>query len=721
MNTQHHAYRNIRVWTWTATPAAAAAILLSCWGAAPQAPAQQLAPADGGPAPSDDGAEVLTRGPVHEAFAEVISYNPQAGVIVPQAPPAPIEELPPDQKPEGDNVQWIPGYWTWDDERQDYLWLSGVWRAIPPGRKWVSGYWREVTGGHQWVAGYWADAAAQQVEYLPQPPATLDVGPNVAAPSANHTWIPGTWVWRQTRYAWRPGYWIVAQPNWVWVPAYYVWAPGGFIFAGGYWDYVPMSRGVLFAPVYFTAGVYSRPGFFYSPSTVISLSVFGNHLFCRPQFNHYYFGDYYAANYVSLGFYPWFSYASYRGYDPFWAHQRWSHRNDRDWVRHVQADYRHRRDHKDARPPHTWSDVKRLAATKDVALDNNRLVATSFAEFTKSKEAPVRFQSLDKATRQQFADREKELDQFRQQRKQLEAATNVRATRRPTKVNLPKTPIAAVATPADVGQEAEVKPPGGTSEGVPSFRTRGARAADTAGQGPTNRRGPRQPNAAQTLPNIQQPSGETPSATRDAIRKQIQSRSGTLPEGATPKVNTPSTADVPLEQAVPGTTDQGSTPTRRSRQLNVQQQQQLQQKLQQLQQQRQQGNLSPQATGQPGAAAPSANQSNATGQQGLSRGSRRSSGQTQPADPQGTGQPQFKRSSPRPSEDPSAALRRFKSQVTPNSTGPNAASGDNPSARRFTRKPEQGSSSGGETNSSPRRRKPSEAPKEESKDDKENG
>ena len=83
--------------------------------------------------PSDTGdeqdAEVLTRGPVHEAFAGVITSNPEPGAVVPKAPPAAIEEVPPDEKPEGDNVAWIPGYWAWDDERTDFLWVSGVWRA----------------------------------------------------------------------------------------------------------------------------------------------------------------------------------------------------------------------------------------------------------------------------------------------------------------------------------------------------------------------------------------------------------------------------------------------------------------------------------------------------------------------------------------------------------------------------------------------------------------
>ena len=85
-----------------------------------------------GPADAGEGVQVLTRGPVHEAFAKTVTFDPEPGIVVPKAPPAAIEELPPDQRPEGANVMWIPGYWGWDDERSDFLWVSGVWRALPP-------------------------------------------------------------------------------------------------------------------------------------------------------------------------------------------------------------------------------------------------------------------------------------------------------------------------------------------------------------------------------------------------------------------------------------------------------------------------------------------------------------------------------------------------------------------------------------------------------------
>src|SRR3954452_7514836 len=158
--------------------------------------------------PSDSsGAEVLARGPVHEAFAEPLNLQATDPIVVDRAPPQPVEELPPDVRPEGNNVQWIPGYWGWDDDRRDFLWVSGVWRDCPPGQRWVPGYWSDSDRGFYWTAGFWISDNAQEVDYLPEPPQTLDQRPTVQAPSDNYIWVPGVWRYLETRYAWRPGYW----------------------------------------------------------------------------------------------------------------------------------------------------------------------------------------------------------------------------------------------------------------------------------------------------------------------------------------------------------------------------------------------------------------------------------------------------------------------------------------------------------------------------------
>ncbi len=369
----------------------------------------------------DAGVEVLTRGPVHEAFAETVTFNSGPGLVAPKVPPEALKELPPEQRPAEANVAWIPGYWAWDDERTDFLWVSGLWRALPPGRQWIPGYWRRLNQGAQWTSGYWADANASEIEYLPEPPTSVEAGPNIKAPSAETIWLPGSWIWQQDHYAWRSGYWTAGQAEWDWVPAYYVWTPRGYVYVDGYYDYVVARRGIIFAPVYFSSPIYARRDFSYSPATVINLAVFSNHLFLRPSYEHYYFGDYYDSTYTAHGFYPWFSYDSgHTGYDPFYTQQRWQHRSDPQWRRNLEANFANRRDHQEARPPRTWSDQKARILKAGKSSGENNAVAASLDELAKSKEQVIRLQTLDPTERQQVIQRKKVFDQFREQRQQLE-------------------------------------------------------------------------------------------------------------------------------------------------------------------------------------------------------------------------------------------------------------------------------------------------------------
>jgi hypothetical protein len=368
--------------------------------------------------PNNDssGAEVLTRGPVHEAFAGTISYNPEAGIIVDRAPPDLIEEVPPEQRLEGDNVTWIPGYWAWDDDQNDFLWVSGIWRNLPPGREWVPGYWAATDGRHQWTSGYWEDTQTNEVSYLPEPPKSVESGPSVEATSNDQTWIPGNWVWRQERYAWRAGYWTAARENWCWTPSYYRWTHRGYVYVDGYWDYPVERRGVVFAPVHFEPAYVSRPNFSYSPLTVISLAVFTNHLFLRPNYGHYYFGDYYEPRYRDRGYYASYSYSSgRRGYDPIYAHERWENRNDRNWDRQRQDYFEYRRDHQDARPPRTWAMLNsRPQADRDA-------VAERFDRVVDNRgEGRQRFKAVDKQERERYVSQRQEIRKFGNQREQLE-------------------------------------------------------------------------------------------------------------------------------------------------------------------------------------------------------------------------------------------------------------------------------------------------------------
>lgn len=388
--------------------------------------------------PTDDEIEILTRGPVHEAFAETIVFDPEPGLVIPRSPPAAIEELPPLHQPEGDNIAWIPGYWAWDDDREDFIWISGIWRAVPPDRQWIPGYWAPASNGAQWTSGYWADANSEEIEYLPEPPATVEAGPNVPAPSADHSWLPGSWIWQRNAYAWRPGYWAPGQEDWNWIPARYVWTPRGYVFVDGFFDYNVNRRGVLYAPVYFRSSVYTQQSFRYSPVTVINPSVFTNHLFLRPSYGHYYFGDYYSANYATQGFSPWFSFHSQNaGYDPFYAQQRWQHRTDQQWNQRMASEYTRRRDNETNRPPRDLKSQRDRFAPGGTGADDSFRVGTTLEELTQAKALPHRIQPLASDTRQQLGKRSAEMRALNEQRLKLESGVGERTGGPPDKKAAP--------------------------------------------------------------------------------------------------------------------------------------------------------------------------------------------------------------------------------------------------------------------------------------------
>ena len=412
---------------------------------------------DGGASP-DDGAEVLTRGPIHEAFAETVTFKPTEGMTVPRAAPALIEELPPDQRPEGENISWIPGYWAWDDESTTFIWVSGIWRNLPPGRQWMPGYWSDADTEFQWISGYWADAAVEEVEYLSEPPESREVGPNIKAPSRDHTWMPGSWVWRESRYLWRPGYWDIHQPDWVWVPSYYVRTPRGYIYVDGYWDYAVDRRGMIFAPVRFSGNYYERPDYFYRPSTVISLAALVEHLFLRPRHRHYYFGDYYAPEYRRSGYYASYTYSSGgHGYDPIYAHNRWSHRDDDRWERRNEENYRFYRDNQDERPPRTLAAFEQFNARagKDRRVDAGFVMP--LAQLAVSKENRLNLKSVNEDERQQLAKHGREIRAFGEQRRKLGMQPEGTSEKvkpgkgesgkpEPVRVKIPRSPAAAKVT-----------------------------------------------------------------------------------------------------------------------------------------------------------------------------------------------------------------------------------------------------------------------------------
>ena len=296
-----------------------------------------------GPALQLPDPQILQQGPIHEAFAEPLALERQATEVIPQQPPEPVKELPPDEQPEGRNVDWIPGYWKWDLQLKDFLWVSGLWRDFPPGRQWVPGEWAEVPGGFLWTHGFWSDAGEQQLRFLPNPPASLEQGPSSPAPGDSFLWAPGCWQFRGDGFSWQAGYWYQAQPNWVWVPSHYSYSPQGCVYVGGYWDYPLAYRGLLYAPVYWGAGYRGRYGSTnYRPCNVINTGLLIANLFVDRHYGHYHFG------YDRHGKVPHWLHAWGHGYNRWGGvyHKR-KHHHDPLWAHHRQGQRHHEKKHHD--------------------------------------------------------------------------------------------------------------------------------------------------------------------------------------------------------------------------------------------------------------------------------------------------------------------------------------------------------------------------------------
>lgn len=365
--------------------------------------------------------EVLARGPIHEAFAEMVLTNPTPGMIVNRQPPAPIEEIPPEQRPEGDNFVWIPGYWAWDDTRNDFLWVSGTWRAAPPDARWVPGYWTQVPNGYQWTSGYWSVESDDQVQYLPEPPPSQERGPSTAAPNEGAVWVSGNWVWQDNRYAWRPGYWAQGQDNWIWIPDRYVWTPSGYIYANGYWDYPLADRGIVYAPVYFNSTRVYNQSYRYSPSVFLQPSLLIWQLFARPSYSHYYYGGYYGSTGVNSGYYAFVDQQNYV-YDPLRSYYQWDYgRRDRLWNRQMRDYYRQQSQVNNN--AFTWRQQQQLFDNGQ--LDNRQRLLTNFANLrANNSNNNWNFTQLSRSQRNDIVNASARYNEFARERARIEADSN---------------------------------------------------------------------------------------------------------------------------------------------------------------------------------------------------------------------------------------------------------------------------------------------------------
>jgi hypothetical protein len=301
-----------------------------------------------------EGVEPQLKGPVHEAFFADSVTEPKASQIVTKDPPADLEELPPADKPEGDDIQWYSGYWEFDQERNDFTWVSGIYRKPPPKRQWIAGHWVKVDGGWQRQRGLWMTLDQAEITFLSTAPpeAPVEEAAN-NPPDDKSVFVPGHQEPKpEGGFTFKPGKWVPMQPNWIWVPSHYVWTPCGYVFVKGYWDYVVEKRGLLYAPVCVDLA-YVKPGWTYTPTCVVHNTCLLDNLFVKPGCG-YFFGAYHKNK--SYTCWPDVCNKS-KACDPLFAHYKCQNKHQGNWEGNLRAQYSGRRNGTVSMPP---SNLKEL-------------------------------------------------------------------------------------------------------------------------------------------------------------------------------------------------------------------------------------------------------------------------------------------------------------------------------------------------------------------------
>ena len=371
--------------------------------------------------------EVLTRGPVHEAFAQVTIRRVDAFPIIKKQPPEAIKEIPAELRPEGEAVVWIPGYWAFDVDRDNFLWVSGIWRLPPPQHEWMPGYWRQAADGWQWVPGYWAARGETEVALYPPPP---DPIPEAIPPmpeggdfSGGAIYVPGNWVHQNNDYWWQSGFWTPARQGWTWSPSRWMWNPSGYSYTRGFWDYDLSRRGMLFSPVAFQGQPWmQQPNWSYQPRYGVYNDFLMNNMFARVGTNQFWFGDYFDPRYQQMGFSPWMNYrVGGQFYDPLFAYYRWQNRNNAQWEAQLRATAQARYAGKMAPLPRTLLELQQYARADAKA--NVRIIG----ELNELQAQVGKLTKVTQVQRKQMAQMAEDLRDLAQKRAKIEATARTSA------------------------------------------------------------------------------------------------------------------------------------------------------------------------------------------------------------------------------------------------------------------------------------------------------
>ena len=254
----------------------------------------------------------ISQGPVHEAFLSTTTESFILSAITLDPPPA-IKEIVPASL----NSQWIwiPGYWEWSTELNNFIWMTGVWRQPPPAHVWISSEWIRTDKGWVRLKGFWSLSSADKLYAILTPPPDSIEEQIPFMSDLEMFWAPGAWTYEafQEKYLWSPGRWVAFNKNWILIPTRYVWRPKGYLCIPAYWDWPLEQVGACYSPLEINFA--ARSSVIFTPKTPLELNEVIARLF-------FYYPDFLSAFQHHLHFHFDF-WEAFEFTPPWWAWNSW--------------------------------------------------------------------------------------------------------------------------------------------------------------------------------------------------------------------------------------------------------------------------------------------------------------------------------------------------------------------------------------------------------------
>jgi hypothetical protein len=179
----------------------------------------------------------------------------------------------------------------------------------------------------------------------------------------------------------------------------------------------------LFAPVYFPRHFHEGRRVSYALSIVVDFGNLEFGLFTRPQYSHYYFGDYYDSTYISRGIFPWFEFERrHTWYDPIYVHDRWRYRKvEPHWEQHERQRYDRFRNDKSLRPPRTYREMENKANKMPASRQKNYQIAEPLTKVVEGKTTAFKFEQIKPKARQRLTKHSDDVQKYVNERKNWES------------------------------------------------------------------------------------------------------------------------------------------------------------------------------------------------------------------------------------------------------------------------------------------------------------